>query len=213
MAILAGWLAYSDLRLRDDAGNPGPQAFGRFIVYPAIVVTPAFFGLALWFLSESIVPMLDSNTGFMSRSVANLFFWSAASFAAVVTVALAAQAWVARARMAQFVGVDFGRTEPLIVLPEIAIVFGLALVFLVLGRARAILDGASLPSPVAIDSVILAIQVFMVGSFALLLGVALSNQVEELTGLGFLRALLRGEIGAVVIFVTFIWAFLRLTNL
>ncbi len=51
LAMLAGWLAYSNLRARDDSENPGPQSFGRFIVYPAIVVTPIVFGFVLWFLS------------------------------------------------------------------------------------------------------------------------------------------------------------------
>ncbi len=139
--------------------------------------------------------------------------WSAASFAAVVAVALGAQAWVARARMAQFVGADFGRVEPLIVLPETAIIFALVIVFLVLGRIGAILDGAALPSPAAIDSVILALQAFAVSSFALLLGVVLSNQVEMLAGPGFLRALVRGEIGPVAVLAAFIWTFLLLKNL
>ncbi len=212
LAMLAGWLAYSDLRVRDDSQNPGPKSIGRFIVYPAVVATPIIYGFVLWFLSNRIAAQLDSGADAANPGIAVLFLWSAASFATVALVALAGQAWVARERMAQFVGADFPRVQSLIVLPELAAVFGLMIMFLTLGRIGAVLDGAAI-APARIDSVVLALQAFMVSSLALLVGVALSNQVETLAGRGYLRALVRGEIGVVAVFVTFIWAFLQVRSL
>ena len=213
-AMMAGWLAYANLRARADSENPGPQSFGRFIVYPAIVFTPVVFGLVLWFLSLPITSQIDSARPPPGAITAELLLVDAGiSFAAVVIFALASQAWIVRERMAQFVGADFGRVEPLIVMPEVASILALTLVFLILRRAEGMLGAFSLPSAAAVDSVATSLQVFYVGSIALLLGAVLSNQVEDLKGRGFLRALVRMEVGVVVVLIFFLVTFLQLASL
>lgn len=213
-AILGGWLAYANLRARADSENPGPQSLGRFIVYPAIVVTPIIFGSVLWFLSLPIASAIDSVSPPPGAIFADVLLFDAGiTFAVVVVVALTAQAWVARARMAQFVGVDFGRVQPLIVIPEVATILVLILVFLLLRHIQGILYTASFPTAFSLDSVVNSLQLLGVGSLALLLGAVLSNQVEDLKGRGFLRALVRGEVGVVVVLVLFLGAFLSLGNL
>jgi hypothetical protein len=187
---------------------------GRFIVYPAIVATPVVFGFVLWLLSLPITATLDSPTPrFGGIAAWLLLLASGTAFAIVVVLALIAQVWIVRARMAQFVGADFGRVEPLILIPETAIVLALVLNFLVLGRIPGILDGTQVLSAVTVNSIIDALQLFSVGSIALLLGAVLSNQVEALKGPAFLRAMIRGEIGVIVVFLFFIGAYLQIANL
>jgi hypothetical protein len=211
-AIVAGWGAYANLRARADSENPGPQSFGRFLVYPGIVFTPIVFGFVLWLLSRPVASQIDSANPPPGAVIADLLLFDAGiSFAIVVVLALASQAWIARARMAQFVGADFGRVEPLIVMPEIASILALILVFLILSRAEGLI-GMPAPSAVTVDSAVYSLQVFSVASIALLLGAVLSNQVEDLKGRGFLWALVRAEVGVVVVIIFFIFAYLQLEN-
>jgi hypothetical protein len=211
---MGGWLAYANLRARADAENPGPQSFGRFLVYPAIVATPAIIGLVLWMLSLPISGVIDSpqpQAGAVLGDV--LLFDTGLAFALVVVFTLIAQAWIARARMAQFVGADFGRVEPLIVVPETATILALVLVFLVFGRIQSFLGAGVDPSAIRLNLLTSTLGTLGIGSLALLLGAVLSNQVEDLRGRGFLRALLRAEVGVVVVLWLFVAAYLQVSNL
>lgn len=213
-AIAAGWAAYANLRARADSENPGPKSMGRFIVYPAVVATPVVFGLVLWTLSLSYTGVIDSPTPRVGSVFADVFLFDAgAMFAIVVVVQAVAQAWIGRTRMAQFVGEDFGRVQPILVIPETATVFALVLVFLVLGHVDNFLAGAAVPSAAAMDSVIFSLELYAVGSVALLVGTGLSNQVEDLKGRGLGQALLRQELGIVLLIFLLANAVLALRNL
>ncbi len=213
-AIAAGWAAYSNLRARADSENPGPKSMGKFIVYPPVVATPVVFGLVLWILSFPIAATIDSPTPHIGAVFAGpLLFDAGIMFATVAVVQAIAQAWIARSRMAQFVGEDFGRVQPLLVVPETATIFALTLVFLVLGRIEDLLAGSSSPSGVALDSVIYSLGLYGVGSVALLVGTGLANQIEDLKGRGFGQALLRQELGIFLLIVLFANAFLAFQNL
>src|SRR3990170_5474126 len=209
LAILAGWLTYSELRARGTIGERvdlGPRetkSIGLFVVYPAIVSTSVIFGFVLWVLGRPVAEAIDANTGNAGLLADRLYFWSGVAFAWVASVPVATEAWVARSRMVQFVGRDFGRTETLLVIPETAVILALILVFLVLGRLE---GGPGALSEASVDSVVLGLQLFAVSSLALLVAASASGRVRALTGRGFLRALMPLEAGVGVTVVTFLWA-------
>ncbi len=212
-AIAAGWSAYANLRSRADSENPGPESLGRFLVYPAILATPVVFGLVLWILTLPITAAMDSPAGMGAALAGPLLFDAGEMFAIVAVVQVVAQAWIARARMAQFFTEDFARVQTLLVIPETTTVFALTLVFLVLGHIEDMVTGLSFPTAVSLDSVIFSLGLYEVGSISVLLGAALSNQVEDLKGRGLVRALLRQEIGVVVPILLLAGALLALSNL
>ena len=168
----------------------------------------------LWLLTLPVTALIDSPTPHVGALFADvLLFDAGAMFATVVVVQAVAQAWIGRARMAQYVGEDFGRVQPILVIPETATIFALVLVFLVLGHVENFLAGAAIPSAVAMDSVIFSLELYAVGSVALLVGTGLSNQIEDLKGRGFSQALLRQDLGVFLLLLFLTNAVLALRNL
>lgn len=219
LAILAGWLAYSDLRSRgtipDRISMPRGDAnpAGIFIVYPAIVATVIVFGFVLWFLGSSLAMDIDSATGVSADMANRLYLWTAFTFAWAACAVVTAEAWVVRLRMQQFVSRDFGRVQPILVIPEVVVIFALILVFLIFGRMGKALGGSVPLVASAVDSVIFALQVFAVSSLAVVLSSGASNRVHDLSGKGFPRALFVAEAGAIVPLLTFMWVFLQIGSL
>lgn len=219
LAIVAGWLTYSDLRARGTipdrvampAGEMSPM--GMFIVFPAIVATVVVFGFVLWFLGSDVALDIDSGAGPTIDLANRLFLWTAITFAWATCIVVAAEAWVARARMRQFVSRDFGRVQPLIVIPEVVVIFALIIVFLILGRLGDALGGSGSLQASAVNSVILSLQVFAVSTLAVLGSSGASGRVKDLSGRGFLRAIVTAEIGAFVPLTAFVWTFFQIGSL
>ncbi len=215
--IVAGWLAYADVRPRSGPGMIDGISASHFIIFPAILATPVLLGLVLWLLSAPVADQIDQvlavTPDLTFQRARDLLFWAAASYAFVVCMTVSSQAWVARVRMRGFIGADFPRVEPLMIVPETATVIGLVLVFYILADLRAMVNAQIAPTPAAVDAAILGLQVFAASSLVLPPATLLANQVEDLRGHGFLQALVRAEVGVFVVLAGFVWAYLQLLGL
>jgi F0F1-type ATP synthase membrane subunit c/vacuolar-type H+-ATPase subunit K len=192
----------------------GAQAArGRLFPLVAVLTTPVIFGLILWWLSLAVVGDFEEGTVPGASSLARLHLWSAVAFGWAAVVTIASEAWVARHRMRQALGIEFGRVLPLVVIPETLSIFALILAFLIVGVIGDVVDaGASLPSA-GVDATVLGLVGFAVSTLATPLGIVFSNRVKALDGKGFIRALLPVEAGAGVAMAGLLYAFLQIQAL
>ena len=206
---------YADVRAENSQKGPPlpPNPLGRFLLIPAILVTPVIFGFILWALSLPFVAELEASVSPDVARVARLHLWSGIAFAWAAFVTIASQAWVARRRIRQALGEEFGRVLPLIVIPETLSILALILVFLILGIIVDVIDVGATLSPSGVEATILGLQVFAVSTLATPVGIAVSNRVTELDSRGFLRALIPMEIGVVATIAALAWAFLQVGSL
>ncbi|TLZ73688.1 MAG: hypothetical protein E6K14_04945 [Methanobacteriota archaeon] len=121
----------SDLRARDPIAIPAGTT-ARLVQYLAITATATIFGLIPWLMVSGI----EDNFGSPSAPVAALLDALGVAFAWTAVVATGTQTWITRVRLRLFVGLDFGRVLPLVVVPSTVVIFGLVLSFLVRSSIR-----------------------------------------------------------------------------
>jgi len=200
--------AASDLRAQDPLILPA-GARGRLVTYLAVTGTTVIFGLIPWLLVTGI----ESDFGPPAGSMALLIFWLAISFAWTAVVATAAQVWVTQTRLRSFVGLEFARVLPLVVIPNTLVIFGLVLCFLTLGRVS---DPTSGWAPITNDQagpMITALLVYAASTVGLLISTVLASWVKDLTQpRKFVRALSLTEGGVFPAILAIAWAFLQLSS-
>lgn len=196
--------AYADLKVRPLAEPARPVLRGRVPVFFALALTPAVFGLILWFLLSG----LEADFGSLSGIPANLAFWCAAAFAFVSAVVVGAETWISRSRIEQFASEDFGRVLPLVVIPETAAIFALILVFLTIGVISGNLDRTQTITDADAWRIVMGLQVYAVTTLAYPVAVALSNRIRDFSAAReWIRALVRLELASAATIVGFVWAF------
>jgi hypothetical protein len=213
LAIVLGWSAYADHRDRQALPVSASQAAARFWVFPAVVATGVVFGLVLWILSLDLAQQIDAGAVAGPDAASRLFFWVALTFACAACVTMFTEAWVVRARITQFVGADFGRVLPIVVVPETVVMFALFLAFLGIGALDWAAANSRALSVSAVDSVVLALQIYVVASLAAPVGAIISSGVRDLSGRGFMAAILPAEASIVPVIVALAWAFLQIQTL
>ncbi len=115
--------------------------------------------------------------------------------------------------MPQFVSREFGRILPILVFPEVVVIYALLLVFFTLDRIGAAVE-LSLPlAPAAVNSMVSAFEIFALSALAVPVAAAASNRVRDISGKGYLRALVTAEAGALISLLGFAWAFLQIGTL
>ncbi|MGQ0798159.1 MAG: hypothetical protein ACT4OI_09930 [Methanobacteriota archaeon] len=215
VATIALYSTYAKMRPRypgpEPSGSPSP--LGRLLVFPAILVTPIIFGAILWFLSLPPLTALDGSLIPGASNLARVHLWSAIAFGWTAAVTIASETVVARRRMRQALGADFGRVLPLVVIPETLSIFALILVFLILGVAADVIEAGASLSAAGVDATVLGLQLFAGSTFATPVGIVLSNRVEALDQRGFIRALLPAEAGVGIAIAGLAYAFLQIRSL
>lgn len=202
--------AYSDLRSRPAEGDAFASARARLPVFFVLAAVPFLFGLSLWFL----VSGLEQDYGALQGPSYTVVFWMAAGYASVAVLALLSQAWLARARLREFISVQFGRVLPVLVVPNTSLVFAMVLVFLALGRLSGFLAAPSTLSSAAVEQFAAVFQVFAVSAMANPVGIGLSLRVRDLTtSQGFVRSLSFADIATVAPLAALLWGFLQLGSL
>jgi len=181
--------------------------------YPAVMSTLIVYGFVLWSFGSLWAQAIDGGRGPAFDQANRLFFWSAFTYAWSACVVAWARTWLARARMPQFVSREFARVLPILVFPEVVGIYALLLVFFTLDRIGAAVE-LSLPlGPAAVDSMVSALEIFALSTLAVPVAAAASNRVRDLSGKGYLRALVTAEAGALISLLGFAWAFLRIEAL
>ncbi len=185
----------------------------RFVMFAAILTTPVVFGLVLWFLDLSVADAIGSQSSPEIALYDRLRTWSGIVFAWSATVTVATESFVVVRRWRQYAGAEFGRVQPLVVIPELAALFALILAFFIFGAIQDALAGGSVVTDAAVNEVVSRLLVFCLGVVAIPVGLSASNRVMDLRGRGFLQALLRAESGVVVLLLAFAWAYLSVAGL
>src|SRR6266566_3267714 len=181
-AILEG---VSDIRARDPIAIPA-GATARLVQYFAITATAPIFGLIPWLMVSGI----EDNFGSPSAPVAALLDALGVAFAWTAVVATGTQAWITRVRLRLFVGLDFGRVLPLVVVPSTVVIFGLVLSFLVLGRV----EYSASTTAVAVSSFV-------------------AGRVRDLRQMrNFVRAVSMTDSGVLISILALAWAFSQITS-
>ncbi len=184
----------------------------RFAVFAGILATPVVYGFVLWMLDLGLAGDIGSQSGSQVALYDRLRTWCGIAFAWTAVVTVGTQSLVAARRWQQYTGSEFGRVQPLLVIPELAALFALILVFLIFGTIRGALAGGSM-TEAAVNEAVFRLLVFCLGVVAIPVGLSISNRVTDLRGRGFLHALLRAELGVVVLLLAFAWAYLSVTGL
>ncbi len=185
----------------------------RFVMFAGILVTPVVYGLVLWILDIGVADAIGSQSSPQVALYDRLRTWSGIAFAWTAAVTAATQSFVAVRRWRQYVGAEFGRVQPLIVIPELAALFALILAFLIFRAIQDALAGGSIMTEAAVNEVVSRLLVFCLGVIAIPVGLVASNRVKDLRGRGFLRAILLAESGVVVLLLAFAWAYLSVAGL
>lgn len=215
--ILAGiagsvlvWSAYSDLRSRPEESDLASLARARLPVFFALSAVPFVFGLSLWLLLSGA----ELEHGSLPVPAETVAFWMAAGYAIVAVLVVASQTWLGRARLREFLSVQFGRVLPVMVIPNTSLVFAVVLSYLALGRLPDFLGPTPALSEAAANSVALVFQVFALAALGKPVGIALSLRVRDITTTqGFTRMLSFAEIAAFLSIVALVWGFLQLGSL
>lgn len=153
-----------------------PEVVSRYFVLTALFAVPIVFGVLLL---ELAVPFAgDPGSGSALRSVAMMF-------AVTSALVVLSEAWIVVHRAAVAFGAAFGRVLVLIVMPSTAVVYGLIVGFLVLGRLPGPFDAAP------------ATNAMSVGALVAPLMAGLSNREESLRGAGFGRGVIAAAIAEI----------------
>ncbi len=211
LAGLAGSMlvhsAYADLRSRPEEADAISMARPRLPVFFALAFFPFVLGLALWYLVAST----EAAYGALTAAAYVVVEWMAIGFAAVSAVAVAAQGWLARARLRAFISTDFGRVLPAMAVPDTSVIFALVLGFLALGLLPEFLSSPPTLSTAAADEIALVFQIYALASLSTLAGIGLSLRVREIsTPQGFLRMVSLAEVAVVLPIAALVWGFLQL---
>ncbi len=197
----------SDIRARDPIAIPA-GATARLVQYFAITATAPIFGLIPWLMVSGI----EDNFGSPSAPVAALLDALGVAFAWTAVVATGTQAWITRVRLRLFVGLDFGRVLPLVVVPSTVVIFGLVLSFLVLGRVE---DSAGW-APLTVEGATrmgTALLVYSASTTAVAVSSFVAGRVRDLRQMrNFVRAVSMTDSGVLISILALAWAFSQITS-
>jgi len=197
----------SDLRARDPIAIPA-GATARLVQYFAISGTTTIFGLIPWLIASGI----EDNAGPPPAPISALLGTLGLGFAWTAVVATGTQAWMTRTRLRSFVGLDFARVLPLVVVPNTVVIFGLVLSFLVLGRVADSAGWAPLAGEAA-TQIGTALLVYSASTTAVAVSSVIAGRVRELGQMrNFLRAVSVADSGVLVSILALAWAFSQIVS-
>jgi len=185
----------------------------RILVYALNSGAPIAFGIIVYVLAKPVLDVIDGLGAGTNVRLEPVLLWATFAFSVASCSAIAAQTWIVRRRLREFLGPGFGRVFILSAVPTTAIVFALVSMLLLLGNVNSTLGGGPAPSDSALAGAISSFQAFAVGTIAFPVAAGFSNRVRDLGQRGFLRAVRILEVGELPVLVGLVLVFLALRAL
>ena len=204
---------------REELPREGPPeaarelSTGRIFVYAGYSGAPIVCGIIVYILAQPVLDVMDGLAAATMVRLEPVLFWASFAFSVASFSAIAAQTWIVRSRLREFLGPGFGRVFILSAVPTTAIIFALVSMLLLLGHLDSALGGGPAPSDSALASAIGSYQGFAVGTIAFVAAAGFSNRVRDLSQRGFLRAVRILEVGELPVLVGLVLIFLALRAL
>jgi len=126
----------------------------RILVYALNSGAPIAFGIIVYVLAKPVLDVIDGLGAGTNVRLEPVLLWATFAFSVASCSAIAAQTWIVRRRLREFLGPGFGRVFILSAVPTTAIVFALVSMLLLLGNVNSTLGGGPAPSDSALAGAI-----------------------------------------------------------
>ena len=190
------WGAFQ--RLRQEAVSQGlaPPETGRFAIVTGYSATPALLGILVWNRQPiAAAPALEL-----------LLLWSGIAYLAASCSMVVSQEFLLRPRFSAIFSPEMGRVLVLPVIPMTGVVFALVLNLQILGAVDAVVNRGSPLTADAVDSTVRALGAFSLGTLGFLVAAIVSKGIRDLSGRGFIRAILLLEAGELPVLLGLVMA-------
>jgi hypothetical protein len=163
-------------------------------------------GILIWILSRASTQAIDAGSTPSAASLDLVLLWSGIAYLAATYSIVVSQEFLLRPRFSAIFSPEMGRVLVLHVIPMTGVVFALVLNLQILGAVDAVVNRGSPLTADAVDSTVRALGAFSLGTLGFPVAAIVSKGIRDLSGRGFIRAILLLEAGELPVLLGLVMA-------